>query len=75
MGFDSKYGFTPLGLSQDFSEKVGSKSQYGVRVGGFPGGSLFMGFSRQEYQSGLPHPPSGDLPSPGIKPQSLISPH
>ena len=40
MGFDSKYGFTLLGLSQDFSEKVGSKSQYGVRVGGFPGRSV-----------------------------------
>ena len=28
------------------------------------------GFSRQEYQSGLPCPPSGDLPNPGIKPRS-----
>ena len=25
------------------------------------------GFSRQEYRSGLPHPPLGDLPNPGIK--------
>ena len=25
------------------------------------------GFSRQEYWSGLPHPPSGDLPNPGIE--------
>jgi len=24
-------------------------------------------FSRQEYWSGLPFPPSGDLPDPGIK--------
>ena len=31
---------------------------------------LSMGFSRQEYWSGLPFPPPGDLPSPGIKPQS-----
>ena len=29
---------------------------------------LSMGFSRQEYWSGLPFPPSGDLPDPGIKP-------
>ena len=29
---------------------------------------LFMGFSRQEYWSGLPFPSPGDLPSPGIKP-------
>jgi len=25
-----------------------------------------MGFSRQEYWSGLPCPPAGDLPDPGI---------
>ena len=28
------------------------------------------GFSRQEYWSGLPCPPPGDLTSPGIKPRS-----
>ena len=28
---------------------------------------LSMGFSRQEYRSGLPFPPPGDLPDPGIK--------
>ena len=31
---------------------------------------LSMGFSRQEYWSGLPRPPPGDLPDPGIKPVS-----
>ena len=31
---------------------------------------LAMGFSRQEYWSGLPCPPPGDLPDPGIKPSS-----
>ena len=35
---------------------------------------LSMGFSRQEYWSGLPCPPPGDLPHPGIKPTSLMSP-
>ena len=35
---------------------------------------LSMGFSRQEYWSGLPCPPPGDLPDPGIEPSSLISP-
>ena len=35
--------------------------------------SLSMGFSRQEYWSGLPCPPPGDLPDPGIKPLSLMS--
>ena len=29
-----------------------------------------MEFSRQEYWSGLPFPPPGDLPDPGIKPGS-----
>ena len=31
---------------------------------------LSMGFSRQEYWSGLPFPSPGDLPYPGIKPRS-----
>jgi len=33
-----------------------------------------MGFSRQEYWSGLPCPPPGELPDPGIKPMSLTPP-
>ena len=33
-----------------------------------------MGFSRQEYWSGLPYPSPGDLPGPGIKPTSLVYP-
>ena len=33
-----------------------------------------MGFSRQEYWSGLPYPPPGDLPNPGIETASLMSP-
>ena len=32
---------------------------------------LSMGFSRQEYWSGLPSPSPADLPNPGIKPRSL----
>ena len=32
--------------------------------------SLSVGFSRQEYRSGLPFPSSGDRPDPGIKPMS-----
>ena len=35
---------------------------------------LSMGFSRQEYWSGLPCPPPGELLDPGIKPTSLTSP-
>ena len=33
-----------------------------------------MGFSRQEYLNGLPCPPPGDLPDPGIKPMSPVAP-
>ena len=35
---------------------------------------LSMGFPGQEYWSGLPCPPPGDLPNPGIKPSSPVSP-
>ena len=31
---------------------------------------LSMGFSRQEYWSGLPFPSPGELPNPGIEPRS-----
>jgi hypothetical protein len=35
---------------------------------------LSMGFSRQEYWSGLPFPPPGDLPNPGTEPTSPVCP-
>ena len=35
---------------------------------------LSMGLSRQEYWSGLPCPPPGDLPDPRVEPTSLMSP-
>ena len=35
---------------------------------------LSMGFSRQEYWSGLPLPSPGDLHNPGIEPVSVMSP-
>ena len=34
---------------------------------------LSMGFSRQEYWSGLSFPPPGDLPDPGMETTSLTS--
>ena len=36
--------------------------------------SLFLEFSRQEYWDGLPFPSLGNLPNPGIKPASFVSP-
>ena len=57
------------------SEKVKVKSLSHVRL--FvtpwtvaPQAPLSMGFSRQEYWSGLPCPPPRYLPSPGIEPRS-----
>jgi len=38
-----------------------------------PQAPLFMGSPRQEYWSGLPFSPSGDLPNPGMEPMSLPS--
>ena len=35
---------------------------------------MSMGFSRQEYWSGLLCPPPGDLPDPETEPASLVSP-
>ena len=35
---------------------------------------LSMGFSRQEFWSGLPFPSPGDLPDPGMEPASLPPP-
>ena len=35
---------------------------------------LSMGFFRQEYWSGLPCLPLGDLPDPEVEPVSLVSP-
>ena len=33
--------------------------------------SLFMKFSRQEFWCGLPFPPPGDIPDPGIEPPQI----
>ena len=37
-------------------------------------GSSALGFPRQEYWRGLPLPPPGDLPNPGMEPGSRVSP-
>ena len=39
-----------------------------------PPGSSVRGISQARYWSGLPFPPPGDLPDPGIEPKSLASP-
>ena len=35
---------------------------------------LSMGFLRKEYWGGLPFPPPGDVPDPGVEPMSPVSP-
>ena len=35
---------------------------------------LSMGLSQQEYWNGLPFPPPGDLPDPGVQPASPVAP-
>ena len=44
-------------------------------VGCSPPAPLSTGFFRQEYWSGLPSPPPGEHPNPGIKPTSLCLLH
>ena len=39
-----------------------------------PPGSVVHGFCRGEYWNGLPFPPPGDFPDPGIEPTSPVSP-
>ena len=56
-----------------FTKEVKSLSR--VRLFGTPWtvayqAPLSMGFSRQEYWSGMPFPSPGDLPDPGIEPRS-----
>ena len=36
--------------------------------------ALSLGFSKQEYWSGLPLPSPGDRPNPGTEPAPLLSP-
>ena len=58
-----------------FRVKVKVKLLGSVRLFATPWGVAYqdppsMGFSRQEYWSGLPFPSPGDLPNPGIEPGS-----
>ena len=48
--------------------------QFFVTPGTVAHKALSMGLSRQEYWSGLPFPPPGDLPNAGIKSASPLSP-
>ena len=67
-----------VSASPSLSEKT-SQSLSRVRLFATPWtvayqASLSMGFSRQEYWSGLLFPSPGDLPDPGITSSLLVSP-
>ena len=60
------------------SKFVPAQSLSGVQLSATPWtvarqACLSMGFPRQEYWSGLPFPPPGDLPDPGMEPMSPAS--
>ena len=70
---DSIYIFNNILIDIVFRVKVKSLSH--VRLFSTPLTTAYqappsMGFSRQEYWSGVPFPPPGDLPNPGIEPGS-----
>ena len=65
----------PVGPQHQHFEKSEVKSLIRVQLCAIPWTvayqtPLSMGFSRQEYWSGLPFPSPGDLPDPGIEPES-----
>ena len=81
--FSFKFIYKSLSLSIIFSLSILSSCSLGVVVLVAQSGPtlcnpwtvacrapLSMGFSRQEYRSGLPFPSPGDLPDPGIEPRS-----
>ena len=70
-----KWILTTRGLMAIATVKVKVKSLSRVRLFAIPWTvahqtPLSMGFSRQEYWSGLPFPSPGGLPNPGIEPRS-----
>ena len=71
----SYYLYAALVLTSEISTCVLSHVQlFATLWTAAPQAPLSMGFPRQEYWSGLPFTPPGDLPDPGIKPTSPVSP-
>ena len=67
-----RYYHMLIAIVQSFSRSVVSDSASPWAVA--RQAPLSMGLPRQEYWSRLPFPSLGDLPDPGIKPASLVSP-
>ena len=73
------WGLVLLSTSTNWGACAHAHSLYRVQLFAIPWtvarhSPLSMGFSRQEYWSGLPFPPPGDLLNPEIESMSLISP-
>ena len=71
------YGYVTQRPNTQTGKKKKMKSLSRVRLFGTPWtvayqAPLSVGFSRQEYWSGLPFPSPGDLPNPGIEPGSPV---
>ena len=69
-------GWWQVPKQDDSKMKVKVKLLSRLRLFGVPWAVAYqappsMGFSRQEYWSGLPFPSPGDLPDPEIEPRSL----
>ena len=56
-------------LGQEDPPEKGTATHSSIPAWRTPWTVLSMGFSRQEYWSGLPCPSPGDLPDPGIEPR------
>ena len=81
MGFSAAAAAKSLQLCLTLCDPIDGSPPGSPRPWDSPGKSpgvgchfFLMEFSRQEYLSGLPCPPPGDLPNPGIKPASLRVP-
>ena len=59
-----------VGVTGDRSKVQCCKEQYCIGTWNVRSMNKGMGFSWQEYGSGLPFPSPGDLPNPGIEPRS-----
>ena len=79
LDFTCQHGWV-LGPGENTAQGLcAARSLSRVRLSAAPGtvarqAPLSTGFSRQEYWSGLPFPPLGDLPDPGIEPEVLMCP-
>ena len=70
-GWGSLVGCSLWGRTEsDTTEETQQQQQHDLTTGK----PAFLQFSRQEYWRGLPFPPPGDLPNPGIEPATHASP-